>query len=244
MDTSIPYKKLCTQFYNLSKPEARLEEVSFYTNVLDKANPILEAMCGSGRLLIPLLRMGFDIEGVDNSSDMLESCRRRALETGLKPQLYLQNITHLTLSRKYQAIIIAFGSFQLITDRAQVLVTLQQLKKHLAANGILILDIFTPESDEPEHDVLIRTVECADGSFIRLTSQLHKNNTDKVYTSKNHYEHIYNNDILETEDETLIIRWYSEDELKSLLLTSGFSHVDIQPASFDQQQVTIFIAHV
>lgn len=67
------YLNLCTEFYDLTKAEAGPKEVAFYEKLLGTAKgPILEAMCGSGRLLIPLLKEGLVLEGVDNSSHMLQ----------------------------------------------------------------------------------------------------------------------------------------------------------------------------
>lgn len=129
------YKKLCTEFYDLSKPEAHHSEVDDYFNRLkDIRGDILEAMCGSGRLLIPLLKLGMNIEGVDNSSDMLDSCKQRVKDCGLKTILYHQNLELLNLPKHYAAIFIAIGSFQLI-DRDKVLLVLQNLNKHLLPGG-------------------------------------------------------------------------------------------------------------
>ena len=47
MDT---YGKLCTEFYDLSKPEAPADALEFYLRHLDNTDgPVLEPMCGSGR---------------------------------------------------------------------------------------------------------------------------------------------------------------------------------------------------
>ena len=42
-------------------------------------------MCGSGRFLIPLLKRGFDIDGVDASPHMLQACRDHCQRLGLTP---------------------------------------------------------------------------------------------------------------------------------------------------------------
>jgi hypothetical protein len=53
------YLNLCTEFYDLTKPEARLREIDFYEALVRASKgPVLEAMCGSERLLIPLLKNG------------------------------------------------------------------------------------------------------------------------------------------------------------------------------------------
>ena len=42
--------------------------------------PALEIGCGSGRLILPLIATGFDVEGLELSTDMLEICRKGAEE--------------------------------------------------------------------------------------------------------------------------------------------------------------------
>jgi len=138
------YHKLCTEFYDISKPTACLKEVVFYADLLQGVQgPVLEAMCGSGRLLLPLLRLGFKIDGLDNSAEMLQSCKKRCLSENLKVSLFNQPIES-PLSRKYALIFIAVGSFQLITDRIEALKVLRILHSHLLPGGSLILDTFIP----------------------------------------------------------------------------------------------------
>ena len=92
------YQNLCTEFYDLTKPEAGLKEVAFYHHFLKiTKGPFLEAMCGSGSLLIPLLKTGLVIDGVDNSPHMLKSCRQRCKNQHLFVKLYNQPLQNLPL---------------------------------------------------------------------------------------------------------------------------------------------------
>lgn len=142
------YQKLCTEFYDLSKPEASPDEVSFYLRRLQASQgPILEAMCGSGRVMLPLLRAGIEVDGVDFSEDMLSSCRRRAEKEGFRPTLFHQSLEVLDLKRTYSVIFVALGSFQLFTDRNVAESVLKKLATHLNTGGKLILDTLIPWAD-------------------------------------------------------------------------------------------------
>ena len=46
--------------------------------------------CGTGRLLIPYLKAGLDVDGCDISADMIALCRERAEREGLAPTLRVQ----------------------------------------------------------------------------------------------------------------------------------------------------------
>lgn len=63
-------------------------EFAFYEQRI-RANrgTALDLACGTGRHLIPLLKHGLDIHGVDASADALQFIRRQAKESQLKPQL-------------------------------------------------------------------------------------------------------------------------------------------------------------
>src|SRR5262245_23366046 len=66
------YYGLVVETYELFHPEGNLDDVPFYAGLVAEAGgPALELMCGSGRVLLPLLRMGVDADGVDCSPEML-----------------------------------------------------------------------------------------------------------------------------------------------------------------------------
>ncbi|MDR3550047.1 MAG: class I SAM-dependent methyltransferase, partial [Candidatus Babeliales bacterium] len=76
MNTNInAYGDLCSLCYDLRLAYAEQSEVDFFASFIDK-NPgrVLEAMSGSGRLLIPLAQRGYTIDGVDYSPAMLARC--------------------------------------------------------------------------------------------------------------------------------------------------------------------------
>ena len=76
------YRKLCTEFYDLDKPAPPPEALALYRTYARQASGcILEAMCGSGRFLLPLLAEGYAVEGVDTSPNMIRanSCSRSSI---------------------------------------------------------------------------------------------------------------------------------------------------------------------
>src|SRR3989338_2099362 len=138
------YGQLCTEFYDADKKFASLEELQWYQELFSKNDRILEPMCGSGRLLIPLLQLGYNVQGLDNSASMLESCKKRAQGLSLKPVLYQNSIENFPLDNHYEGIIIPLGSFQLIYPREKAYQALEKFKCLLAPGGKLILDLFIP----------------------------------------------------------------------------------------------------
>lgn len=102
--------------------------------------PALDVGCGVGRLLLPLLHAGLDVDGCDISEDMLRHCRDKATAQGLEPRLYQQPMHALDLPRKYRIIFIC-SSFNLAGNRDNGLATLRRCFAHLQEGGVLLFDI-------------------------------------------------------------------------------------------------------
>jgi SAM-dependent methyltransferase len=122
-------------------------EIAYYHRQIERyGQPALDAGCGTGRLLIPFLRAGLDVDGCDVSADMLSWCRKRAENEGLNPHLYQQALHELDLLRTYQTIVVC-GVFGIGVNRQQDFVALQRLYRHLQTGGVLLLDCGLPYAD-------------------------------------------------------------------------------------------------
>lgn len=245
------YHKLCTEFYDISKPLACPKEVAFYADALKEVQgPILEAMCGSGRLLLPLLQLGFEIDGLDNSAEMLASCKKRCLSENLKVSLFNQPIESPSL-KKYALIFIALGSFQLITDRAEALKVLHILHSHLLPEGSLLLDTFIPWdsikasidgdslSREKKTVSFNRVAACPDGAEIYLKSMTIIDPREQLEMSKNQYDKRLDGKTIAHEEEDLTVRWYYPHEMELFLEKAGFSQVLMTEHAFEHNSNSI-----
>ena len=62
----------------------RPHEVPYFQRYIERGGgPALDVACGTGRLLLPYLRAGLDVDGCDVSPDMIELCRAKAAREGL-----------------------------------------------------------------------------------------------------------------------------------------------------------------
>ena len=231
------YGPLCTLFYDADKPAAPDSEVAWYAQRLPRdAGPVLELMCGSGRLLVPLAADGFNVHGVDSSAAMLASCEARLVARGIKAPLFRQDLTQLNLPLRYGAAFVAAGSFQLITDPAAAMSALQRIRAHLVEPGLLLMDMFVPSESAQRLGaplVEVRTVRLADGTQIALRSESTVWADARTCRSENRYAHRRGATRLAEERETLTLTWYPPDEFASLLADSGYRDVTIDASSRD-----------
>jgi len=143
------YKALLTEAYDLDKPEPPPQELAYYLRHIQACGePVLEAMCGSGRFLVPLLEAGIDADGVDASPDMLAACAAKCAERSLTARTYQQLLHELDLPRRYRLIFTGGVSFGLIVETAEVVESLKRLHSHLHPGGALLIEIATQHTDE------------------------------------------------------------------------------------------------
>jgi len=116
-------------------------EVPFFQREIERfGQPVLDLGCGVGRLLLPLLCAGVDIDGCDISGDMLRHCRDKAASQGLEPRLYQQPMHAFDLPRRYRTIYMC-DLFDLAGSRDKGLAALRRCFAHLQDGGALLLNI-------------------------------------------------------------------------------------------------------
>jgi SAM-dependent methyltransferase len=138
--------------YDYVFPYRVRDDIAFYVEeAKDAAGPVLEIGCGTGRILIPTARAGVEIVGLDLSPHMLEVCRTR-LESEpssvqAKVRLVQADMREFDLSRSFKLITVPFRPFQHLATAADQLACLASIRRHMADDGRLILDLFNPSLD-------------------------------------------------------------------------------------------------
>lgn len=119
------------------------DEIAYFQRFVEAGQPALDAGCGTGRLLVPWLEAGLDVDGCDASPDMIECCRERVHASGLEPTLFVQALHELDPPRRYRTIV-ACGVFGLGSTREQDEEALRRVHAALEPGGTLALDIEVP----------------------------------------------------------------------------------------------------
>lgn len=221
------YGELCTEVYDISKPLGfSTGDAEYYierlTNIKGK---VLEAGCGTGRVLIPLLQAGIDIDGLDHSIPMLELCRSRCRELKLNPKLMEGEMVNCSLDYHYEAIIIPGGTFQLIEGREQAITTLNHFNRYLMPGGKLILDLFMP-TDYNEHLITTRAWDISMDEVILLEEKrIEVNLLEQKIISLLKYEKWKSGNLIKSELQRLPLSWYGNYEFELLLEKAGYQAI-------------------
>jgi SAM-dependent methyltransferase len=119
--------------------------VDYYSALARNANgPVLEVACGTGRILLPCLQAGVDIDGLDLFEPMLKTLRSKAASLQVTPQLYQQDMSNFTLPRRYRLIMIPFNAFIHNASQEAQIGCLLRCREHLLPGGELVFDTTFP----------------------------------------------------------------------------------------------------
>jgi SAM-dependent methyltransferase len=138
--------------YDFVVPYRERRDIDFFVEAArDAGGPVLEVGCGTGRVLIPSARAGIDIVGLDLSPQMLALCRERlqreAPEVQSRVRLVQADMRDFDLGRLFTLVTLPFRPFQHLITVEEEMVCLENVRRHLAERGRLILDLFNPSLD-------------------------------------------------------------------------------------------------
>lgn len=238
-ETDQLYGELCSLYYDLKEKYASTPEVDFYSSFIKPKDRVLEAMSGSGRLQIPLLKHGHKVDGVDSSLDMLERCRQRCELVQLTPLLYQQKLEELTIKHKYNLIMIVMGSFQLIANKKSALQALHRLRAHMYRGSTLLIDIFTPDTQDTNRSTDIIRID--KHSAIHVSKRYIFHEQAQHVEALCSYQLIVDGVVKKREHELMHFTWYTDAEFKKLLHQAGFEYRTIHEKMFQTHRLSRII---
>jgi SAM-dependent methyltransferase len=230
-------------------------EIAYYQKLIEHhGQPALDVACGTGRLLLPYLRAGLDVDGCDISPDMLAHCREKAEREGFSAGLYPQAMHELDLPRTYRTIFVC-GSFGIGGTRQQDALALQRFYQHLTPGGVLLLENHTPYGDrlawqwqywlkenrqqlspdfwsEPERK------RASDGSEYAWRSRLADlDPLNQVVTLQTWIQRWQEGQLVAEEERTLKSNLYFKNELLMMLEQAGFADIRLR-GDYTEEEAT------
>lgn len=198
----------------------------------------LDVGCGTGRLLLDYLGAGLDVDGVDNSPEMLAICRDKAAAAGIdvEHRLFLQAMEELTLPRRYDTIFVPSLSFQLLTDRTAAKHALTRFRDHLAPGGVIVASFkvrlwpgrhIPPQMQWSEWFKLAEAPRPRDGVVIRRWIREMYDHEQQLTHEENRYELIRDGVLVETEHHSRspCVRWWTQAQALATFEEAGFADV-------------------
>ncbi|KRM68116.1 methyltransferase [Apilactobacillus ozensis DSM 23829 = JCM 17196] len=116
----------------------------FVAKHVDKDSNILNVACGNGRLDCLLLENGYNVTGLDLSSDMLSIASKHANESNLSLPLIEGNMLDLSGVDDYEVITCFDDSLCYLDSEKSLELAFKNVYNHLTSGGKYLFDVITP----------------------------------------------------------------------------------------------------
>lgn len=180
--------------------------------------PSLELGCGSGRLMAPLAKDGFEVEGLDNSPEMI------ALGQTHLPDLtfHLGDLASFQPTKTYRSFTLPAFTLQLLPQPQDIL---QHLHQMLPPDGALYLTTFVPwaelNGDLPEEITYLDHEITLPNGHQAILSTKHQLDREQQILHRFHEYEIPRQNLSHRSEQTLA--YFFAGELEALLEKSGFT---------------------
>ena len=217
------YGNLCTEMYEILHEKAPRDELNFYLSYAKKEDKILEALCGSGRFLIPFMEQGFDIFGIDLSVAMLNKLKQKAPNA----KVFQADILEYSSKNRFDYIFISSGSVSLFTDINLCRKILGKIKEMLTPEGKFVFAVDTVAdkcSDDNDYKISV-TTKTKEGFDLILKNKNYYDEQSRTQFSPGIYELYNGTELLQSEYMDFQTHLYKFGEMERLLKEIGFTNV-------------------
>lgn len=180
----------------------------------------LDLGCGTGRMTVELAKRGFDMTGVDYSSDMLLRARERAEASELSGEILwlCQDMTEFELYGTVDFCVSCLDTMNHLTSPFEFSECLSLVHNYLSADGIFIFDINCKAKFENIYADRAYVIE--EGSDVLVWQNYYRKSSGLC----DFYITLFkeNDGAYERYDEIQTERMYTLRSIKSMLKRSGF----------------------
>lgn len=215
------------------------------------AGPMLELGCGTGRVLVPLLRAGHAVVGIDHDCEML-ALLRASLPPDMLPslQVFQADFCAFHLQRKFSLILLPCNTYSTL-DADQRLQLLRCIQMHLLPGGLFAASLPNPrllKSLSPHAEAELEEIfdHPLDGEPVQVYSAWEK--TAQTLRLRWHYDHLLPDGGVERTSETITHYLTPAEEYLYEIRAAGFSSTktlgdfDGTPYSADAPQLILLVS--
>jgi len=133
------------EIYDLLFLDVDYEEWARYVSRILSFAPIpvkrvLEVGCGTGNLTRELVKLGYDVVGVDVSDGMLRVARNKV--PGVR--FVKADVREMDIGERFDAVVSTFDSLNNLLNEEDLSLAFRKIREHLKPKGIFVGDLNTP----------------------------------------------------------------------------------------------------
>lgn len=140
METTVYGRDLALYYDSIYAHKDYRKEVSFIAAMTKKygikGKRLLDVGCGTGNHASLLVKRGYDVVGIDQSSDVLSIATKKVPGASFKRA----KMGTLNQRRRFDVILCLFSVINYNTNRRELFRTFRNFREHLQGNGIVICD--------------------------------------------------------------------------------------------------------
>jgi len=108
-----------------------------------KPETVLDLACGTGTMLIEFSKRGYEVAGLDRSSEMLFVAKKKARQNKQRFKLYEEDFENFLLPDSYDLILCLYDSLNYVSGLTALTNVFYNVYKHLKTDGLFIFDLVT-----------------------------------------------------------------------------------------------------
>lgn len=224
------YTGLVAEVYRHTRSET-FDPAPYAKFIERSGQPALELGCGDGDPILDLRELGFDVEGLDSSADMLERCRAAAAERGLEVTLHHATFEAMRLDRQYRSIYLAGATFNLLPDDEAAERALVRIAAHLEPGGSALIPLFIPQRPGESTIGNVQEHITDDGSVMSVTVTSFERDEDlRTQVTGLRYD-VQESETLRTTEREWLLHWFDRETFTAMAVRAGLVVV----AVFDEE---------
>jgi SAM-dependent methyltransferase len=179
--------------------------------------------------MVPFLKKGYRVAGVDTSAQMLRLASQKLEEMDLRAELFKGRLQSFQLNRTFDAVLCLFSVIDYLTQKKDLLSALKNVTRHMKKTSLFIFDFWNEDAVTGYYSPRRK------GVFNVGDKMLERRSVTTVHPSRHtcevHYTCSLKQDgrLIQRDEEKHRLRYFTVDEMKDYLKMSGLKVLDMHP---------------
>jgi SAM-dependent methyltransferase len=248
------FYKTIARFYDAENSD-KVDDIQLYLELAEEyGGPIIDIGSGTGRVMLPLARAGYEVHGIDNEKAMLDRAEKYRTEEGISPDkmvLHYGDVLTYKLDKKFPLVLVPYNGMMHFHSQEAQLAVLKKLRGWMNKGGMLVLDLPNAgevfASQDTQALTLERTfLEPETGHIVMQHSVSFLDRVSQIFKVTWIYDEITADGTVKRTFAPLMLYYYFYSEMRLMLEKSGFVieavHGDVEYGTFEDgcERMVIF----